>query len=71
MAARHMGQFMFSQCKLFCPVCKAEFDWMKKYGREIGCCGKACHDEAEWRYTLAIMGKEYYPDPRKKDEQEQ
>ena len=53
------------KCRLYCPVCRSEMDWHKGYGREIRCCGKECHDEAEWRRTLSIMGKEYYPDPRK------
>jgi len=52
---------MFSECKLYCPVCRQPFDWMKRYGREIGCCSKECHDEAKWREALAIMNKPYRP----------
>ncbi len=26
-------------------------------------CGRACYREFNWRTTLSIMGKEYYPDP--------
>ena len=53
------------KCILFCPVCRAEFDWMRGYGRDIRCCDKNCNDEAEWRRTLAIMGKPYYQRPEK------
>ena len=57
-----LGLFdMDAQCLLHCPVCRAEFDWLRGYGREIRCCSKECHDEAEWRRTLAIMGKTYRP----------
>ncbi len=54
--------------ELFCPVCRQPFDWMRGYGRDIRCCGKTCHDEAEWRRTLAILGKSYYPQPSIRDE---
>ncbi len=47
------------ECLLFCPVCRNEYDWHKGYGRDIRCCGKDCHDEAEWRRTLSILGEEY------------
>ena len=60
---------MFSRCSLHCPVCRSEFDWMKRYGRDFGCCSKECHDEAEWRHTLAIMGKPYRQQPDKVQEQ--
>ncbi len=56
---------MFSTMQVFCSICKAEFDGMKHYGREGSCCSRECYDEWEWRRTLAIMGKAYYPDPRK------
>lgn len=50
-----------TRCSLFCPVCRREFDWMRGYGRDIRCCCKDCHDEAEWRRAGAILGKEYTP----------
>jgi hypothetical protein len=50
-----------TRCELYCPVCRQPFDWLRGYGRDIRCCCKSCHDEAEWRRTLAIMGKAYYP----------
>ncbi len=55
---------MFSRCEFYCPVCRQQFDWMRGYGKDIRCCGRECHVEAEWRRTLAILGKEYYHDPR-------
>ncbi len=55
--------------ELYCPVCRREFDWHRGYGRDIRCCGEICHTEAEWRRTLSILEKPYYPDPRKTDDQ--
>jgi hypothetical protein len=46
---------------LHCPICRSEFDWHRGYGREIRCCDKLCHDEAEWRRTLSILGEPYRP----------
>ena len=54
---------MFSYMKVHCPICKAEMDGMKGYGREAQCCGPACYREWEWRKTLAIMGQQYRPYP--------
>jgi len=59
---------MFSVCEIFCPICQKEMDWMNGYGKDLKCCGKKCSVEFEWRRTLAIMGKEYYPDPRQPEE---
>lgn len=58
---------MFSYMKVHCPICRREFDGMRAYGRESHCCSKECHDECEWRRTLAIMGKRYEPQPQNKD----
>lgn len=52
---------MFSYLKVLCPICGNNMDWLKGYGREARCCSKMCHDEFEWRRTLAIMGKQYEP----------
>ncbi len=63
---------IFSHMEVYCPICRHEFDGMHGYGRDWGkwksreirrdwkCCSKECHDEAEWRRTLAIMGKPYH-----------
>ena len=56
---------MMSVCKVYCPICKWEMDWMRGYGRECRCCSKECHTEFEWRRTLAIMGKPYEPQPER------
>lgn len=57
---------MFSLQKGFCRICGKEIEW------SVGCwppytkkavCGKECNKELNWRETLSIMGKEYYPDP--------
>jgi hypothetical protein len=52
---------MLSRCDVLCCICKTPLDWHKRYGREGCCCSRECHDEFEWRRTLAIMGKEYRP----------
>lgn len=52
---------MFTRFFLWCPICRSEMDWHKAYGRDIRCCCKECHDEAEWRRTLSILGEEYRP----------
>lgn len=50
---------MFGYMKVHCPICKREFDGMRAYGRDWKCCCKECHDEVEWRRTLAIVNKPY------------
>lgn len=58
---------MYSYMKVYCPICREPFNGMEGYGRidATRCCNKECYQEWEWRKTLAILGKEYYPDPRK------
>lgn len=55
---------VFSVCDVKCCVCGRAMDWMRRYGREGCSCSRACHQEFEWRRTLAILGKAYYPDPK-------
>lgn len=52
---------MFSVLKIKCCICGAEIDGMKGYGQHF-VCDKECKKEFEWRKTLAIMGKQYYPE---------
>jgi hypothetical protein len=52
---------LFGYFKVYCPICRIEMDGMKSYGRDAHCCGKECFEEWEWRHTLAILNKEYYP----------
>ena len=53
----------FSVCEVHCCICRAAMDWMKRYGRTGCCCCRECYREFQWRETLSIMGKSYYPDP--------
>lgn len=58
--------------KLFCCICGKEFECsvgssVHGYFKQA-CCTRECLDEKQWRETLSIMGKEYYPDPRTKEE---
>lgn len=52
---------IFGYMKVYCPICKVECNGMKTYGKESHTCSKECHEEWEWRKTLAILNKEYYP----------
>ena len=60
---------MFTMQPVFCPACggkgQTNFNGLGTYGRYL-CCGKKCHEEIEWRRTLAILNKPYRPDPRLK-----
>jgi hypothetical protein len=51
-----MPAFSYMEC--YCPICRAEMDGMHGYGKE-NCCTLSCHEEWEWRRTLAILGKPY------------
>lgn len=57
---------MFSKMDVYCPICRGPMDGMRGYGRSH-CCGKECHDEWEWRRTLAILEEPYRPQPKKDD----
>lgn len=56
---------MKTECLLFCPVCGQEYDWHTGYGRDIRCCCRQCHEEAEWRRALSILGQQYRPQKEK------
>lgn len=56
---------MFSRNDVRCCICQEGMDYQQRYGRESCCCSQACWNEFEWRQTLSILGKEYYPDPKK------
>ncbi len=58
----------FTPCTGRCFVCAADMDWHKRYGRDVPCCGRKCYEEFEWRRTLSILGKDYYPKPVETDE---
>jgi hypothetical protein len=53
---------VFETYELFCNVCKVRIHATPGTGYESqGVCGKQCWDERDWRRTLAILGKKYYP----------
>ena len=45
-------------------ICGTPF--LSDYGRmkNGSTCGQGCLQEWDWRYTLYVMGKDYYPDPK-------
>jgi len=51
---------LFSKQKVFCNICGTEFltNFFEYEGRV---CGQECYKELDWRQTLSLMGKEYYP----------
>jgi hypothetical protein len=62
---------IFSIQKLFCQICRVEFETdfnlRGGYGANKSCCNKKCFREWQWRRALAIIGKDYYPDPNPED----
>lgn len=57
---------MFSEQKGFCCICGKEMIW--SVGCNIpfskkGICSRKCNRELDWRESLSICGKAYYPDP--------
>ena len=54
----------------FCSVCgkEGEYEYASTaHGGSVAkVCSQACNEEANWRYTLYVMGKEYYPRPTDK-----
>lgn len=52
---------MIGTMKVHCPICMGEMDGMRFYGRESRCCDRECHEEWEWRRSLAIVNKPYTP----------
>lgn len=50
-----------------CTVDMAHSDTAPGYWAK-SVCSQPCHQEREWRQTLAICGKQYYPDPKKATE---
>jgi len=51
---------MSSEQKVFCQACGREFlTRFKGYDGRV--CSRECGEELEWRRTLSILGREYYP----------
>lgn len=60
---------LFSEQKLSCCICRTRYSTTANSGSKWkeGVCSMRCYYEKQWRETLSIMGKEYYPDPREYD----
>ncbi len=51
---------LFSKQKVFCMACGKEHETtFFVYGGEV--CSDKCSKEIQWRKTLSILGKEYFP----------
>lgn len=59
---------LHTNCEIYCPICKETMNYIHGYGYKLACCSKKCYLEFDWRLTLSILGKEYYPDPCNKVE---
>lgn len=61
---------LFKKQQAFCMVCGTPFLSAYGTGRD-GCYGSTCSDECrqewDWRYTLYVMGRDYYLDPKRED----
>ncbi len=62
---------LFSKQKIFCNACGKECFSVPHamMGRDFKVCSIGCIREMQWRDTLSIMGTEYYPDPRPKEDE--
>jgi hypothetical protein len=57
---------LFSKQVIYCNACGVRMvRELPGMGREYKVCTIECWREMQWRETLSIMNKEYYPDPRK------
>jgi hypothetical protein len=54
---------LWSKQQFFCNACGKEFyeEYVRVFGVEFKVCSVICMVEMEWRKTLSVMGKEYYP----------
>jgi len=57
---------MFTKQKVFCNNCGKEFEANFQSYKGI-VCSKECFEDLDWKKTLSILGKEYYPRSKKKD----
>ena len=56
---------IFSEQEVYCQGCGKKFKTnFQKFGGRV--CSMECSQELGWKRTLSILGKEYYPDPKKK-----
>lgn len=55
---------LYSEQSVYCPVCgKAHKNIIAGKNTFTLCCSTDCWRELEWRTTLSIMGRDYYPRP--------
>jgi len=55
--------FLFSKQEVFCQGCGGKFETIfRTYGGKV--CSQECFEIIEWKKTLSILGKEYYPNPK-------
>lgn len=52
---------LFQNQPAFCAICGTRGDYEISMDRPITCRSRACIEELNWRYTLYVMGKPYYP----------
>lgn len=54
---------LFSKQIWYCNACGRQQTEApsKAVGRTSKCCSIECHREMEWRETLSVLGKDYYP----------
>jgi hypothetical protein len=59
---------MYSKQVIYCNACGKRMveELPRVKGRAFKCCSMQCLIEMEWRETLSILGKEYYPKPPNK-----
>lgn len=61
---------LFSKQEIHCCICRSgpHSPGISTGMWKAGVCSMRCYYEKQWRETLSIMGKEYYPDSRTYDE---
>lgn len=45
---------MLLRLNAYCCVCKTEFDWHARYGRDGCCCSKQCYGDFNLRYAISL-----------------
>jgi len=48
-----------------CQICQKEIVWTMSTRYDGRVCSLECYRELDWRRTLMILKKDYYPDPTK------
>jgi hypothetical protein len=58
---------LFKKQPAYCSMCGLKDDYEFDRTRPI-ICSEDCWEEFNWRYTLHVMGKDYYPKPKKEND---